>query len=134
MPFCRWISSAAARCVLEELLQLRRQVEDAPLAVLRRAGVEPDLADLEVDLPPLQRQHLAVDPPPGDVRERHDRSHARRADALAPPGTARARRTRRARCPPAASAKCGLWMQLPRLDREAEHPLQHRELAIDLAG
>jgi hypothetical protein len=28
----------------------------------------------------------------------------------------------------------GLVMQLPRFDRQAEHPLQHRQLTIDLAG
>ena len=64
--------------LLQELMQLRREVEHAPLAILRRAWIEPDLSDAKIDLPPLERQHLAVDPPPGDVREGHDRPHALR--------------------------------------------------------
>jgi hypothetical protein len=28
----------------------------------------------------------------------------------------------------------GLVVQLPRFDRQAEHPLQYRQLTIDLAG
>ena len=44
--------------------------EDAALVVLGRAGVEPNLAGLEVDLPPFEREDFGDEPPSGDVRER----------------------------------------------------------------
>jgi hypothetical protein len=49
--------------------KLCRHRKDAAFAILGGAGIETDLAGREVDLPPLERQHFAVDPPPGDVRE-----------------------------------------------------------------
>jgi hypothetical protein len=63
---------------LEQILQLGCQVEDATLEILCRAGVEPNLTQLQVDLPLLQRQDLAVDAPTGNVRKRHHRLHGRR--------------------------------------------------------
>jgi len=60
---------------LEQVLQFGRQIEDATFEVLRRAGIQSHLTRFQVDLAPLQRQDLAVDAPPGDVRKRHDRLH-----------------------------------------------------------
>jgi len=62
--------------LLQELVQFRGQVEHSSLSVLRGAWIEPDFADAEIDLPPADRQHLAVDPPAGDVPEGHHRPHA----------------------------------------------------------
>src|SRR5439155_6022019 len=45
-------------------------LEDAALAVFRRARLETDDAGGPVDLPPLERQDLAVDAPAGEVGER----------------------------------------------------------------
>ena len=61
--------------LFKQFAQLARHRERASLAVLRRARIEPDFAGGEIDLSPLERQHLAVDPPAGDVRERRDGSH-----------------------------------------------------------
>ena len=88
---------------LQERPQLVGQLEHAALAVLRRARVQPHLAAFEVDVAPLERQHLARDAPAGDVRERHDRPQLRRQVAAGRSRTGRARRTRPARCPPSAS-------------------------------
>jgi hypothetical protein len=43
------------------------------LAVLRFPWIEPHFAGAEIDLAPLERQDLAVDPPAGDVGERRRR-------------------------------------------------------------
>src|SRR4029453_18662962 len=61
----------------QQLLQLRRQVEDATFEVLRCTWVQPDLTGLQVDLTPPQRQDLAVDAPTGNERKRHDGLHRR---------------------------------------------------------
>jgi hypothetical protein len=41
--------------ISEELLQFRRQVEDAPFHVLRGSRIQPNLAGLQINLSPLQR-------------------------------------------------------------------------------
>lgn len=56
--------------LFKHFAQLARHRERAPLAVLGFSRVEPDLPGAEIDLAPFERQHLAIDPPPSDVRER----------------------------------------------------------------
>jgi hypothetical protein len=58
--------------------QLARHREGPSLAVLRLSRIEPHFVAAKVDLPPLQRQDLAVDPPTGDVREGGRRSNGLR--------------------------------------------------------
>ena len=58
---------------LQSCPQLRRHHEHPAVVVLRGAGLQPDGARLEVDLSPLERQHLAPDPPARDIGECHDR-------------------------------------------------------------
>ena len=56
------------------------------------------------------------------------------------PGSSRTSPTRRSTLPPLerqhlpGAWRSGLVMQFPRLDRQAEHPFQDGQLAIDLAG
>lgn len=57
---------------LERVAQLGRHHEDSALEVLGRAGVEADDPGLEVDLTPLECEHLAPDAPASDVGERDD--------------------------------------------------------------
>ena len=60
--------------IRQQLLQLRSQVENTTFHVLRRSRIQSNLAGLQIDLPPLQWQDLAVDPPAGNVREGYDRT------------------------------------------------------------
>ena len=46
---------------LQQRPQIVRHREHAAFAVLRRVRVEPDLAGVEVDLPPFERQHLGLE-------------------------------------------------------------------------
>jgi hypothetical protein len=91
------------------------------------------VAHAEIDLPPLNREHLAVDSPPGHVREGHGRPHTlwqvcKNGFVLLVLEEANANVVL------AQHGEVRLVMQLPRFDREAEHPLQHCQLAVDLAS
>ena len=114
----------------EERAQLGREREHAALAGLRRAGIEPDLTDVERDVRPAEPGGLRAPPPARRVEERHEVGEVRResaADGLelvpleepashivfAQKGDVRSRR------------KC------PCPDREGERALQDRQLAID---
>jgi len=79
LPTLNPISSFALR--LQQILQLRCQVEYATFEILRRPWVQTDLTGLHVDLPPLQRQDLAVDAP---TRNERERLGGRAAAVLAP--------------------------------------------------
>lgn len=95
-------------------------------------GSSRDLADTEIDLPPLKRQHLAVDPPAGNVGKSHDRAHSLRqvrqyglvflvleethADVVL-----------------AQHWNVRLAVQSSAFHRQAEHTLEYGQLAIDLA-
>jgi hypothetical protein len=48
--------------VIKQFAQITGHRESPPLAVLRLARIESDFAGAEVDLSPLERQDLAVDP------------------------------------------------------------------------
>jgi hypothetical protein len=61
--------------VIDRLAQITRHRERAPFSILRRAGIEPDLAAGEVHPSPLERQSLAVDSPARDVCEGRDGAH-----------------------------------------------------------
>src|SRR5262249_5334667 len=52
--------------LFKHLTQLARHRERASLAVLGLSWIEPHCARAEIDLAPLERQDLAVDPPAGD--------------------------------------------------------------------
>jgi hypothetical protein len=54
--------------LFKHFTQLARHRERASLAVLGLSWIEPHFAGSEVDLAPLERKDLAVDPPAGDVR------------------------------------------------------------------
>jgi hypothetical protein len=57
---------------LQQLAELVREREHAPLAVLRAAGVEPNLSRVEVHLSPLQAGDFPA-PPASQVHERDQR-------------------------------------------------------------
>jgi hypothetical protein len=119
--------------LLQELQELGRQIEDPPLPDLCGPRIKSDLPYSEIDLPPLNGQDLTIDSPAGDVRERHGRPHAlgqvrqhsfvllwleeTNADVLF-----------------AKHGEVGLVMQFSRLDRQAEHALEHGQLTVDLTG
>ena len=117
---------------LEQRAQVVGHRKHAALAVLRRAGVEPDLAGREVDLPPFERQHLDCDAPAGDVGELDDGLQRRRQMCARRPRTARARRIPVRVLSSRSIGNVRPVQQLARLDRESEDPLQDRQLAIDL--
>jgi hypothetical protein len=52
---------------IKQFAQLTRHREPAAVAVLGLARIEPHLAGTEIHLAPLERQHLAIDSPTGDV-------------------------------------------------------------------
>ena len=57
----------------EERFQLRSEVDEPPLVILRPAGIQPDRSGVKIELPTLEREDLALGPPPerlGD-RRRH---------------------------------------------------------------
>jgi hypothetical protein len=64
--------------LFKHFTQLVRHRERAPLPILRFSRIEPDFPGAEIDLSPLERQNLAVDPPAGDVREDCSRSNGLR--------------------------------------------------------
>ena len=53
----------------KKFAQFHRHRERTPFAVLRLARIESDFPSGEIDLSPLERQNLAVDPPASDVRK-----------------------------------------------------------------
>ncbi len=53
----------------QDVTQLIGERKRSTLSVLRRAGVESNFAGIEVNLPPLESQQLALDAPAGDVCE-----------------------------------------------------------------
>ena len=55
---------------IKQFTQLTRHRECATLTVLGLPRIEPHLTGTEISLAPLERQHLAVDAPTGDVSER----------------------------------------------------------------
>jgi len=98
---------------LQELVQFRGEVEHPSLTVLRGPRVEPDLADAEIHLPPLERQHLAVDPPAGTRTS--PPAASLRAGVPGPLRTAPARRRPLGRCPRGAArfVACDAVCRLP---------------------
>lgn len=60
--------------LFKQFAQRARNRECAALSVLGLAWIEPDFAGAEVDLPPLDGQNLAVNPPAGKVGERRRRT------------------------------------------------------------
>jgi hypothetical protein len=62
----------------KHLLKGRRKRKRPAVAVLRRAWIEPDAPSVPIDLSPLDRKNLVLDPPAGEVRKRHDRPERRR--------------------------------------------------------
>jgi hypothetical protein len=70
--------SSSALLSLQELLEAVGEREGSPLVVLRRVRVQADDAGFEVDVPPLELQNLARDPPARDIGEPHRWTDGRR--------------------------------------------------------
>lgn len=86
----------------EERLELRGEVHDAPLVVLRRAGVQAQRAGLAVELATLEREDLALRSP--TCRRSPRPPGGRGVGAFGPRRTGHARRSPHARRPLSA---CG---------------------------
>lgn len=117
---------------LKQRAQLGRHLEHAALPVLRRTGVEPNLAGGEVDLAPLQRQDLTRDPPTRDIGEPDHR-----LDRRGKVGKERVELLPLEK-PGSDVVLLEHWNMRPmeefsRLDGEGEHPLQRCEFPVDLA-
>ena len=55
--------------LFKQFTQFASHREGPALAVLRFSWIEPHFAGAEIDLAPLERQDLAVDPPAGDIAD-----------------------------------------------------------------
>ena len=67
----RLVSAQLSCCCGEHSCQLGPYA--SRLAVLRGAWIKPDFPRLEIDVTPLERQHLGSEPPPRQVGERDRR-------------------------------------------------------------
>src|SRR5215831_952319 len=54
----------------KELLELRRQVDHASIVVLRGPRIQAQRASAEIELAPLEREHLALGPPAEGIGNR----------------------------------------------------------------
>jgi hypothetical protein len=124
--------SSSALLSLQELLEAVGEREGSPLVVLRRVRVQADDAGFEVDVPPLELQNLARDPPARDIGEPHRWTDGRRQaseDALDLLALEEAR-------PHVAFLQhrdIRHVHQLAVLPRQVKDPLQRRQFAVDLA-
>jgi hypothetical protein len=115
---------------LEQLAQLHRQREDAAFVNLRRARIERDRAGLQIDLAPFEADDFAASPT-RQVHERDERLHVRwqaSADRL----ELLALEEPRPDVVLAQHRDVRFVQQIPAFDRQREHTLQRRKLAVDL--
>ncbi len=62
--------SDALELFAQERPELGGQIHHPPLVVLCHAGIEPQCPGLEIEMPALEREHLALHAPPEGVRHR----------------------------------------------------------------
>src|SRR5262249_25519745 len=62
--------SHSLELLAQERVELRGQIDQPPVVVLCHAGIEPQGPGLEIEMPALEREHLALHAPPERVRDR----------------------------------------------------------------
>src|SRR3989442_5474954 len=120
----------ALELVRQQRLDLRREVHEAPLVVLRRTRVQAQRPGRKVELAPFEREDLALRAPAVGVGDRRGRLEIRRQVA--------AHRLVLLALEEAGPRRRLLELsdhrqaeELPVLVRQSEHPDQDRELAVD---